>query len=72
MSEDTVTRDDLADKFKEVLGEGAGAGASGALGSLGSRAAGALGIFMALIMGVYLLGRRRGRKKRTIVEIKRI
>ena len=63
-----ITRDDIAAKLREVIG---GAQDSVEVGrSLGKVAlvAGA----GALVIGAYLLGRRRGRGRQAIIEIKRI
>jgi hypothetical protein len=63
-----ITRDDLEAKFREVQGTGR-AGADAAKG-----AGKAVGIIAAAAgMGIaYLLGRRRGKKRRTVVEVRRV
>jgi len=63
-----ITRDDLEAKFREVQGTGR-AGADAARG-----AGKAFGVLAAVGgMGIaYLLGRRRGRKRRTVVEVRRV
>jgi hypothetical protein len=63
-----ITRADLEAKFREVQG-GTQAGADAARGTgklIGIAGAGA-GLLVA-----YLIGRRRGRKRRTFIEIKRV
>ena len=62
-----ITRDDLEAKFREVQGSGR-AGADAARGT--GKIAGALAALGG--MGIaYFLGRRRGKKRRTIVEVRR-
>ncbi|MBS1847426.1 MAG: hypothetical protein JST73_04030 [Actinobacteria bacterium] len=63
-----VTPDDLRAKFRELQGEvdsTADAAKSTAV------TAGAV-VATALVLGVFLLGRRRGRKRSTVVEIRRV
>ncbi len=63
-----VTRDDIESKLREIRGE-IDTDVEQARGTVRTVAiAGAV----ALVVVVYLLGRRRGRKKTTIVEIRRI
>ena len=63
-----ITRDDLEAKFREVQGSGrAGADAARGTGKLLGIAAGVAGMGIA-----YLLGRRRGKKRRTVVEVRRV
>jgi len=63
-----ITRDDLEAKFRELHGGGkAGADAARGVG----RAAGVL-MGVGAVAVAYLLGRRRGRKRRTIVEVRRV
>jgi Mg2+/citrate symporter len=63
----TVTRDDLEAKLSEI---------EAALGKQAEKARskmlpiGIIGVIVLLVV-VFLLGRRRGRKSRTIVEIRR-
>lgn len=62
-----ITRDDLEAKFREVQGTGrAGADAARGTGKIAGVLAAAAGMGVA-----YLLGRRRGKKRRTIVEVRR-
>lgn len=63
-----VTRDDIEAKLREIKG-GADAGADAARGA-GMAAGGAL-LLLALIIA-FLWGRHRGRKRRTVVEIRRV
>jgi hypothetical protein len=63
-----VTRDDLEAKFREVQGGGR-AGADTARGV--GRATGVL-VAVAAVGIAYLIGRRRGRRRRTVVEVRRI
>jgi len=63
-----ITRDDLEAKFRQVHG-GTQSGANTA------RSAGkATGVIVAVgVVGIaYMLGRRRGRRRRTVVEVRRI
>ncbi|MEX0664848.1 MAG: hypothetical protein WD598_08785 [Acidimicrobiia bacterium] len=63
-----ITRDDLEAKFREVQGEGrAGADTARGIGrGVGVAAA------VAAVGIAYLMGRRRGRRRRTIVEVRRV
>jgi hypothetical protein len=63
-----ISRDDLEAKFRELEGE-ASSTAQQARSYL--IAAGAV-VVVGVLAVVYLSGRRRGRKKTTVVEIKRI
>jgi len=63
-----ITRDDLEAKFREVQG-GVGVGADAARGV--GKATGAL-MTVAAVGIAYMLGRRRGRRRRTIVEVRRV
>ena len=63
-----ITRDDLEAKFREVQG-GTHAGTDAARGV--GKATGAL-VAVAAVGIAYMLGRRRGRRRRTIVEVRRI
>jgi hypothetical protein len=63
-----ITRDDLEAKFREIQGgQQAGAEAARGIGKMTGVLVGVAAVGIA-----YLLGRRRGRKRRTIVEVKRI
>jgi hypothetical protein len=64
----TITRDDIEEKLREIQDTAqSGAEAARGAGKLGA----AIGVPL-IAIAAYLLGRRRGRKRRTIVEIKRI
>ena len=65
---DPITRDDLESKFKELRGE-VGSTAESASGYL--LPAGVLAALL-LVVVVFLLGRRRGRMSRTVVEVRRV
>ena len=63
-----ITRADLEAKFEQLKG-------SAEAGVESSRSAGialAAGTLVLLVLVAYLLGRRRGRKRQTIIEIKRV
>jgi hypothetical protein len=63
-----VTRDDIEAKLREIQG-GADTGAEAAKGA--GLAAGAALVLVALIIA-FLWGRHRGKKRRTVVEIRRV
>ena len=63
-----ITRDDIEAKLRAIQG-GTEAGADAARGVGIAAAIG--GVVLALLVA-YLLGRRRGRKRRSVVEIRRI
>jgi hypothetical protein len=64
----TVTRDDIEAKLRELRGEvdSAGERAKGGAVVVGAVAA------VALLATVYLLGRRKGKKRTTVVEVRRV
>ena len=64
----TVTRDDIEAKLRELRGEvdSAGERAKGGAVVVGAVAA------VAILAAVYLLGRRKGKKRTTIVEVRRV
>ena len=63
-----ITRDDIESKLREIHG-GTQAGADAARGA--GKAAGL--VAATAVVGIaYLLGRRRGRRRRTIVEVRRV
>ncbi|MHB1444056.1 MAG: hypothetical protein ACYCTI_12615 [Acidimicrobiales bacterium] len=68
MPEARITRDDIqakAEQIRQRADQGARAAAPGGLA-----AAGAL---VVVVVGVaYLLGRRRGRRNKTVVEVRRV
>ena len=63
-----ITRDDLENKLREIKGEVDSAGSQAKPYALGVAIAGVIGV-AAL---AYVLGRRRGRKKTTVVEVRRV
>lgn len=67
-AERRVTRADIEAKLREIQGE---ARTGMEAGRDVARLAGAAGVVVVLGI-IYLLGRRHGRKKRTIVEIRRV
>jgi hypothetical protein len=63
-----VTREDLEAKFAQLRGTtSAGAETARAAGTAAVVVGGVL-----LVLLAYVLGRRRGRKRRTIVEVRRV
>lgn len=65
---DRVTRDDLESKFRELEGE-----ATSTAEQAKSYALAAAAVAVVAVAAVaFVLGRRKGRKKTTVVEIKRI
>ena len=63
-----VTRDDIEAKLRAIRGEVSQAGESAkSVGMI----VGAVAV-VAVVGAVYLFGRRRGRKEKTVVEIRRI
>jgi peptide deformylase len=63
-----ITRDDIEAKLREIQGT-TEAGADAARGA--GLTAAVVGLLLAVVIA-YLLGRRRGRKRRTVVEIRRV
>jgi len=67
-AEDKITRDQLEAKFREVTGV-----VAEEVDEVRSQAmAIGLAVVVASVAIVYLLGRRRGRRRSTIVEVRRI
>ncbi|MGQ0744303.1 MAG: hypothetical protein ACT4OS_08235 [Acidimicrobiales bacterium] len=66
--EQPVTPDDIAAKLRAL----AGTVSSGTEGVRDSAAAGAGTAAVALVALTYVLGRRRGRRRSTVVEIRRL
>ena len=67
-AEDKITRDQLEAKFREMTG-----GVSDEVDEVRSQAmAIGLAVVVASVAIVYLIGRRRGRRRSTIVEVRRI
>lgn len=67
-TDERVTLDDLRSKFRE-LGSGVDRGVESA--RQGAMIAAAIGVTV-LVVAAYWFGRRRGSKKQTIVEIRRV
>ena len=63
-----ITRDDIEAKLRQIQ-RGTAAGAEAARGA--GLAGGIVGAALLAVVA-YLLGRRRGRKRRTVVEIRRV
>jgi hypothetical protein len=63
-----ITRRDLESKFRELQGEVTSAGDSAKSYALVVGAVAAV----AVVGVVYLLGRRRGKKRSTVVEVRRL
>lgn len=65
---DKVTRDDIESRLRGLVGEveAAGESAKSSVSALVPVAA------VAVVVVAYLLGRRKGRKRSTVVEIRRI
>jgi hypothetical protein len=63
-----ITRDDIESKLREIQGGGQ-RGADAARG-VGKTAGVLLGV--AAVGIAYMIGRRRGRRRRTIVEVRRV
>jgi hypothetical protein len=67
-AEDKITRDQLEAKFREMTG-----GVAEEVDEVRSQAmAIGLAVVVASVAIVYLIGRRRGRRRSTIVEVRRI
>ena len=65
---DRITRDDLESKFRELEGEATSTAEQAKSYAI---AAAAIAV-VAVVTVAFVLGRRKGRKKTTVVEIKRI
>jgi hypothetical protein len=63
-----ITRDDIEAKMREIQG-GTEAGADAARGA---GLAAVVGALLLAVIVAYLLGRRKGKKRRTMVEIRRV
>ena len=67
-AEDKITRDQLEAKFREMTG-----GVTEEVDEIRSQAmAIGMAVVVATVAIVYLIGRRRGRRRSTIVEVRRI
>lgn len=65
---ETITRADIESKLREIRGEVEDVGNASKGYVL---AAGAL-VLTAVVAGAYLLGRRKGKKRTTVVEVRRV
>jgi hypothetical protein len=63
-----ITRDDIESKLREIRGEVAEVGSA----SKGYVLAAGVVALTAVLAGAYLLGRRRGKKRTTFVEVRRV
>ena len=68
MAQRQITRDDLESKFRQIQGDVQGKVVDKKAAIRGAAIAG--GVLVVLLM--YVLGRRSGRKKTTLVEIRRV
>ena len=67
-TEARITRDDIESKLRELQGDvDEGIDTARSVGTVV-----AVGAAVALVVVAYLLGRRRGRKRQTVLEIRRI
>lgn len=64
----TITRDDIESRLRGLQGDFDNVARSARTPALAAAAA----AFVALVGGAYLLGRRRGRKRSAVVEIRRL
>ena len=63
-----VTRADIEAKFREIEGEARDAGRAGAQVAIAAGAVVAVGV----VALAFWMGRRRGRKRTTVVEVRRV
>jgi hypothetical protein len=63
-----ITRDDIEEKFREIKGDinDTAESAKGMVVTVGAVVA------VVLVIGVFVLGKRRGRKKTTFIEVRRL
>jgi hypothetical protein len=66
--EGTVSRDDIEAKFREIKGE---VSAAGDRAKVPAMAIGAV-VVVGLVGLAFVIGRRRGRKATTVVEVRRV
>jgi hypothetical protein len=66
--DEPITRDDIESKLRQIRGEVEDVG-NASKGYV--VVAGVLGL-TAIVAGAYLLGRRRGKKRTTVVEVRRV
>lgn len=68
MAEDKVDRGDIEAKLREIRGE-----VDSTASAAKPAAIAVVGVAVVVLLGAaYMLGRRRGRKKSTVVEIRRV
>jgi hypothetical protein len=65
---DRITRDDIESKLRQIRGEVEEVGNA----SKGYVLAAGVLALTAVVAGAYLLGRRKGKKRSTIVEVRRV
>ena len=65
---DKVTRDDIESKLRELRGQVEDVGNA----SKGYALAAGVAVLTLVVGGAYLLGRRKGKKRATVVEIRRV
>ncbi|MEA3020693.1 MAG: hypothetical protein QOI47_2217 [Actinomycetota bacterium] len=65
---DHITRDDIESKLRELRGEVTEVGNA----SKGYALAAGVVALTVVVAGAYLLGRRRGKKRTTVVEVRRV
>jgi hypothetical protein len=63
-----ITRDDIESKLREISGEVADVGNA----TKGYVIAAGIVAASAVVAGAYLLGRRKGRRRSTVVEVRRL
>ncbi len=68
MTGEKITRDDLEAKFRELKGETDETAASAQSYLLGA----VVVVGAIVLLGVFTLGRRKGKKRTTVVEIRRV
>ena len=68
ISEKPITRDDIEAKFREIQGDIEETAESAKSMAMVVGAA----VAVVVVIGVFLLGRRKGQKKTTFVEIRRV
>ena len=68
MTGEKITRDDLEAKFRELKGETDETAASALSYLLGA----AVVVGAIVLLAVFTLGRRKGKKRTTVVEIRRV
>ena len=67
-SNEPITRDDIESKLREISGEVSNVGKASKSYVLIAGVAAAT----AIVAGAYLLGRRKGKKRTTVVEVRRV